>query len=198
MSGSLTISISGTPERFRSIEVHSLLSGSPSCRLLPASSSRCTRVMPIRFGPFARLDFDVAVLGQRLVVLRNLVALGQIGIEIILAREDRGLVDLAVQRRRGQHRKLHRLLVQHRQRAGQSQAYRTDIGVRRIAKAGRAAAEDLGLRQQLDVDFESDDRLVLGLRRDRGFRRGGHTCDYSGDGRGIRRFEHASKRRGDA
>ena len=93
MSGSLTISISGTPERFRSIEVHSLLSGRPSCRLLPASSSRCTRVMPIRLGPLAAFDFDVAVFGQRLVVLRNLVALGQVGIEIVLAREDGCLVE---------------------------------------------------------------------------------------------------------
>ena len=51
MSGSLTISISGTPERLRSIEVHWLLSGRPSCRLLPASSSMCTRVMPMRLVP---------------------------------------------------------------------------------------------------------------------------------------------------
>ena len=58
---------------------------------------------------------------------------------------------------------------------GQAQAHRADVGVRRIAEAGRAAAENLGARQELDVDFQSDDRLVPGLRRDRSFRRGGHV-----------------------
>src|ERR1019366_5095440 len=120
------------------------------------------------------LDFDVAMFGQRLVVLRNLVALGQVGIEIVLAREDRRLVDLAVERRGGQPGKLNRPLVQHRQRARQTQTHRADIGVRRIAKLGRAAAEALGAGQQLDVDFQPDDRLVLGLRCDRSFRRGSH------------------------
>src|ERR1039458_5575809 len=38
MSGSLTISISGTPVRLRSMAVFSAASGKPSCRLLPASS----------------------------------------------------------------------------------------------------------------------------------------------------------------
>ena len=34
-------------------------------------------------------DIDAAVLGQRLIVLRDLVALGQVGIEVVLAREAR-------------------------------------------------------------------------------------------------------------
>src|SRR5579863_4905498 len=49
MSGSLTISINGTPVRFKSIAVFSSESRNPSCKLLPASSSRCTRVMPTFF-----------------------------------------------------------------------------------------------------------------------------------------------------
>ena len=49
---------------------------------------------------------------------------------------------------------------------GQSQAHRADIRVRRIAKASRAGAEDLRRRQKLDVDFESDDRLVGGVGGD--------------------------------
>ena len=67
------------------------------------------------------------------------------------------------------------LPVEHRQRAGQPEAHRADVGVRRIAEVGGAAAEDLGLGQQLDVDFESDDRLVLRARRNRRFRSGGHV-----------------------
>ena len=49
MSGSLTISNSGVPVRFRSMRL-SALPATSSCMLLPASSSRCARMMPIRFG----------------------------------------------------------------------------------------------------------------------------------------------------
>ena len=46
ISGSETISTSGVPARFRSMPV---TPGSTSCSDLPASSSRCARVMPTRF-----------------------------------------------------------------------------------------------------------------------------------------------------
>ncbi len=45
MSGSETISISGVPARFRSMPENA---PRPSCMDLPASSSRCARVMPMR------------------------------------------------------------------------------------------------------------------------------------------------------
>ena len=57
---------------------------------------------------------------------------------------------------------------------GKSEAYRADVGVWRIAELCGASAEDFRLGQQLDVDLKPDDRLVLGARRDRRFRRGGH------------------------
>ena len=65
--------------------------------------------MPMRFGAARAFDLDVAVLGDGLVVLRNLVALGQVGIEVVLAREDGRLVDAAVQRQRREHGELHGL-----------------------------------------------------------------------------------------
>ena len=143
MSGSLTISISGTPRAVQVDRGPLAAVGKPSCRLLPASSSRCTRVMPILFcAPSVGLDFDVAMLGQRLVVLRNLVALGQVGIEVVLAGEDRSLVGSAVQRRRRQHGKLHRPPFSTGKRTRQTETHRAHVGVRRIAKVGRAAAED--------------------------------------------------------
>src|SRR5271157_1935556 len=125
-------------------------------------------------GPVRRLDLDVSVLGERFVVLRDLIALGQVRIEVILAREDGRFVDLAIQRRRRQHRKLHRPLVQHRQRPRQAEAHWTYVRVWQIAEARRAAAEDLRRGQELDVYFQSNDRLILGARGNRGFRRGGH------------------------
>ncbi len=107
------------------------------------------------------LDLDGAMLGQRLVVLRNLVALGQVGIEIILAGKDRSFVDAAVQRHGRQRGELHCLAVQHRQGSRQAQADGTDVGVGRIAEVGGAGAENLGRGQKLDVHLQPDDRLVL-------------------------------------
>jgi hypothetical protein len=120
-------------------------------------------------------DFDIAVLGKRLIVLRNLVALGEVWIEVILAREDRVLADLAVERHGREYRELYCLPIQHGQGTRQAETHRADIGVRGISELGRAAAEDFGLSQELDVDFESDDRLVPGLRRNRGFGRSDHV-----------------------
>ena len=85
----------------------------------------------------------------------------------------------------GKHGELHRLPVEHGQRAGQSKTHRAHVGIRGIAKLGRAAAENLGLGQKLDVHFQPDDRLVLGLRRDGGFRRGDHISDYNGGNHGA-------------
>jgi len=102
------------------------------------------------------------MLGQRLVVLRNLVALGQVGIEIIFAREDRPLAHLAIERERGQRCKLQGFPVCDRKGSRQPQANRTDIGVRLGAKPVGATAEHLGHREQLHVHFEADHGLVLG------------------------------------
>ena len=58
--------------------------------------------------------------------------------------------------------------------AGQAQADRADLGVRLGAELGRAAAEHLGLRVQLDVHLEPehrvealDDLVVVDQRRAR-------------------------------
>ena len=108
------------------------------------------------------IDLDPAVGGEREFVLRDLVALGQIGIEIIFAGEARMFVNGAVQGERGAHGHFHGALVQNRQRAGQAEADGTDIGIGRIAEMRGAAAEDFGVGQKLDVDFQADDGLVFG------------------------------------
>ena len=107
-------------------------------------------------------DVDPAVLGDGLVELRDLVALGQVGIEVVLAREDGALADLAVEGERGQRGELDGLGVEHGQRAGQAEADRADIGIGRGAEVVGAAAEGLGRGEQLDVHFEPDDGLVFG------------------------------------
>ena len=109
----------------------------------------------------ANLDIYMAVLGERLVILRDLVALRQVGIKIVFPRKDGNFIDTALQSHCRQGREFHRLPVQHRQSSRESQAYRAHIGVWRIAKARRTRAKDFRSGQQLYVDFESDDRLVF-------------------------------------
>ncbi len=84
----------------------------------------------MRFVPGRCRNFDEAVLRERLVELRNLVTLGQIGVEVIFAGEDGVLTDLAIEREGGQHGELNSAPIEDGQRSGQTEAYRADVGVR--------------------------------------------------------------------
>jgi hypothetical protein len=105
---------------------------------------------------------DMAVLGDGLVVLRNLVALRQVRIEVVLAREDGRLAHLAIQRQPRLHRHFHDAAIQHRQRAGHAEANRTDVGIGLGTETGGATTENLGLGGELDVHLKADHGLVLG------------------------------------
>ena len=107
------------------------------------------------------VDIDKPVLGERLVIHRDLIALGKVGIKIILAGETGKWPDGAIQRHAGLHREFYRFPVEDRQSAGQAEAYRADIGVRRSAEAGGTSTKYLGARTELNVDFQPDYRLVL-------------------------------------
>ena len=63
-------------------------------------------------------DIDEAVFAERLVVLRNLVALGGIGIEIVFARETGNRIDSTVQRDGGFEGEFDGFVAEDRQRAG--------------------------------------------------------------------------------
>ena len=70
---------------------------------------------------------------QRLLVLRDLIALRQVRIEVVLAREDRGLVDPCSRARAPRGSRVDRRAVQHRQRARQAR----DRPGRRACSAAR-------------------------------------------------------------
>ena len=101
-------------------------------------------------------DIDEAVLGEGLVVLRDLVALRKVGIEVVLAGEAGVRADLAVQREGALDGQFDGLAAEHGEGAGKAEADRADVGVGRRAETGGTAAEDLGGGGQLDVDFEAD------------------------------------------
>ena len=146
----------------------------PAWMSLPASSSMCTRVMPTRrVLAVLQLHVQVPADAQRQVVLRDLVGLGQIGIEVVLAVEDGALRDPAVERQSDARGVLHRLLVGHRQHARVPQADRADLRVGRLAEGDLTAAEHLGAGVQLHVDLEADDRFPAALHRAAVFRGAG-------------------------
>ena len=98
---------------------------------------------------------------ERDVVLGDLVALREIGIEVVLPVEERVRGDLAAQRDAELHRPLDRALVRDRQRPRVREADRACARVLGLAPDVLAAAEHLRPRLQLDVDLEADDRFPL-------------------------------------
>src|SRR5947209_1081122 len=76
-------------------------------------------------------EFDGAMLRERFVVLRDLISLGQVRIEVVLAREDAALVDRALERKGRLDGELHGTAIEHGQGSGKSETHRADIGVGR-------------------------------------------------------------------
>src|SRR3954462_4445224 len=103
---------------------------------------------------------QVPARAQRDVVLGDLVALGEVGIEVVLAVEDRARRDLTAQRETHHDPVGHGLGVGHRQRAREAEADRAGAGVGLLAEAERAAAEHLRAGLELDVDLQPDHGLV--------------------------------------
>ena len=167
----MTISTSGVPQRLKSTSVAVAPWMRPDCRnvhvlrgvLLEVRAHDADRQVAV----LAR-DRRAAVRAQRLVVLADLVRLRIVGVEVVLAVEDRTLGDRAVEREAELDRLLDRTAVRHRQRAGERRGTPgTSCVFGRRAELVRAAAEHLRLGLQLDVDLEPDHWLPGGAGHDR-------------------------------
>ena len=90
-------------------------------------------------------DGDGPVLGDGLVELRDLVALGGVGVEVVFAGEDAGFADLAADGAGGENGELDGTAVEDGKGAGEAEAGGADVGVGLSAVAVEAAAEGLGL-----------------------------------------------------
>ena len=115
-------------------------------------------------GAVLALDLDTAAQGDgfaRPVVLRDLVALGQVRIEVVLAREGAGLRHVAVHGQRHADGVFDGAAVQDGQDAGHAEADGTHAAVRLAAEGHGTSAEDLRIRQELGVHFQPDYRLVV-------------------------------------
>ena len=93
------------------------------------------------------IDHDVAVRAERKVVLRDLIAFDEVGIEIVLAVELRKAGNLAVESEAGNRAELDILAARDRHGAGQSETDGAHAGIRHAAVAVFAGAERLRLRQ---------------------------------------------------
>ena len=85
---------------------------------LPVSSSMWMRVRCTAFGARLRLDVDHAAEADRQLVLADLIALGQVGIEVVLARPAALRRDVQCAAKPGAQRELDGAAVEHRQRPG--------------------------------------------------------------------------------
>src|SRR5579883_1690192 len=93
------------------------------------------------------LDIEIALHTDGIVVLADLVALGQIGIEVVFAVELGVRVDLAVQGESGANDMFDRLLVRNRQAAWHTEADRAAAGVRLPSELVFTAAEHFAFGQ---------------------------------------------------
>ena len=102
------------------------------------------------------LDLDAAMLTDRQLELGDLVALGQVRVKIILAGKAVFPVDGRIGGQAELDGRFHHLPVEHRQRAGHTQADRAGMGVGRRTELGGTAAENLAFGLHLGMDFQPD------------------------------------------
>jgi hypothetical protein len=106
-------------------------------------------------------DVDFAAMHDRQFVLADLIALRQVGIEVILAREHRAPCDLAARRKPELDGHRDSCSVQHGQHAGVAEIDEARLAVRCCAVGRRRAGKDLRSRRELRVDLEADHDFVV-------------------------------------
>ena len=110
------------------------------------------------------IDRHRALADHRRFVLADLIALRQIGIEIVLPVENRLEIDLRFQSQAGADRLPHAFLVDHRQHAGHGRIDQRDMAVRRAAELGGRAGKEFRLGRHLRMHFHADDDFPVAGR----------------------------------
>jgi hypothetical protein len=106
-------------------------------------------------------NVQVALADNRQFHLADLVALGQVRVEVVLARKHVVLADLGVNRQAEHHGHAHRFLVQHRQHAGHAQVDQAGLGIGFGAERGGATGENLRLGGELGMNLQPDHNFPL-------------------------------------
>ena len=111
-----------------------------------------------------RLNLDGALADDRVLVLRDLIALREIGIEVILAVETRHQIDGRIQAKAGADRLFDTKPVEHRKHARKRCVDQRDVGVRIGAESGRSTRKQLGAGCDLGMDLEPHHNLPVACR----------------------------------
>ena len=90
-----------------------------------------------------KVDGDHALADDRLLVLRDLIALRQVRVEIVLPLETALQVDLRLEAQARAHGLRHAFAIEHRQHAGHGGIDQADMGIGRAAEGGGGAGEQL-------------------------------------------------------
>src|SRR5262249_37034194 len=91
----------------------------------------------------------------------------QVGKEVVLAVEDRPVVDFGLETQPGLHRLLDAETVDDRQHPGHAGVHEADLGVGFTAEFGRGPGKQLGIGKDLGMDFHADhDFPLAGLALD--------------------------------
>src|SRR5262249_47618024 len=91
----------------------------------------------------------------------DLIALRQVGIEIVLPVEHRFQIDLGLEAEPSAHRLLDAFRVDHRQHAGHRGVDQRHVRIGLAAKRRRRPGKELRLRGHLRMDLEADDDLEV-------------------------------------
>ena len=121
--------------------------------------------LDVAAGAAFRLDGDSPPRRDRVLVLADLVALRQVRVEVVLAREDASGGDAGADREAEPDRHPHRLAVEHRKHPGKPEVDRARLGVGRRSVAGRSTGKELAPGEEAGVHLQPDDRLPAVHRR---------------------------------
>jgi hypothetical protein len=114
---------------------------------------------PSRRIAISRHYCQLAVRRERFVVLRDLVALRQVGIKVILSRKDGRFLNLQSQRESSSRTEVDGSFVQDRQCARQAEADRTRIRIWLRTGLNGTAAENFCGGRELCMNFHADYRF---------------------------------------
>ncbi len=110
------------------------------------------------------VDQHLALADDRKLELRDLIALRQVRIEIVLTVEDRASVDLGLEAEPRSDRLGDADVIDHRKHARHRGIDEGHLAVRLGAECGRGPGEQLRARRHLGVDLHADDDLPIAGR----------------------------------
>ena len=94
-------------------------------------------------------------------ILRDLIAGGEVGVEIVLAVKDAGQIDLGIKPEPSLNRLLDAMAVNDRQHAGKRRVDRRNLGIRLGAEIRGRPGKQFRLRDDLGVHLKPDHHLPL-------------------------------------